>query len=698
MMRRFEGDTNMRTSITGVALLASVLVAGTAAADEGMWTYDNPPLKQLKTRYGFEATKEWLDRARLASVRFMDGGSGSFVSPDGLMITNHHVGLGCIQNVSSAENDYVKNGFYAPTREKEAACPGYEVNVLTAMEDVTGKVQAGVKARMSDAEAREARRAATAAIENECSARTRLRCNVVSLYQGGEYQLYQYKKYTDVRLVFAPEQSMAFFGGDPDNFTFPRHDLDICLMRAYEGGKPVRPGASLRWTAKGVSDGDLVFVSGHPGSTARLETMARLEYLRDRAWPFRLEMLERRLAALQAYAAIGEEQKRRALEQIFGYENSQKAIGGFHAALLDAKAMARKAEEEGALRAKVAADAAIAQAIGDPWAAVAAVQQKLAPRAMDARLVGFDGSQLLGIAGNIVQYVAEVRKPNERRYEEYVDANLDSLRNALLSPAAIHADLEEVTLADQLQLALDKLGPEHAFVKAALGGKTPAEAAKAAFAGTKLGDVAARQTLLAGGQAAVASSTDPMVVLARRIDPLARETRRFLEDEVDAPTTRAMEKIAQARWRAYGRNVPPDATFTLRLAHGTVKGFPAEGTRVAPFTTFYGLFDRSLAHAGTEPWALPARWRERMGSIDGSVPLNFVSTNDIIGGNSGSPVVDRAGDFVGIVFDGNIHSLAWNYYYDDERGRAVSVDARGILEALRKVYGADDLVRELTVR
>jgi hypothetical protein len=689
----------MTTSLTRAALLGGiVLVAAPAFAEEGMWTYHNPPLAQLKAKHGFEPTQAWLDKVRLASVRFMDGGSGSFVSPDGLMITNHHVGLGCIQNVSSAENDFVKTGFHAATREKETACPGYEVNVLTAMEDVTSRVQGAVKPQMSDAEAREARKAATAAIENECAALTKLRCNVVSLYQGGEYQLYQYRKYTDVRLVFAPEQSMAFFGGDPDNFTFPRHDLDICLMRAYEGGKPVVPASYLRWTGKGVSEGDLVLVSGHPGSTSRLETMARLEYLRDKALPFRLETFERRLAALHAYANLGEEQKRRALDEIFGYENSQKALGGYYAALLDTKAMAVKAGEEKALRAKVAADPGLAQSIGDPWATVSGIQQKLAPRAMESRLVGFGGSRLLGIAGQIVQYVAEVRKPNEKRYEEYVDANLDSLRNELLSPAPIHADLEVVTLTDQLQLALDKLGPENAFVRAALDGKAPAEAAKAAVAGTRLQDPATRQALLDGGAAAVAASTDSMIVLARRVDPLARDTRRFLEDEVDAPTTRAMEKIAQARWKAYGRTVSPDATFTLRLSYGTVKGFPAEGTEVAPFTTFYGLFDRSASHGGKAPWALPARWKERLPAIDGSVPLNFVSTNDIIGGNSGSPVVDRAGDFVGIIFDGNIQSLAWNYYFSDERGRSVAVDARGILEALRKVYGADGLVRELTAR
>jgi hypothetical protein len=388
----------MRTIRPGVTLAAVLMLggamAGGAAADEGMWTFDRPPSKQLAQKYGFEPTREWLDRLRLASVRFMDGGSGSFVSAEGLMITNHHVGLGCIQNVSTAGQDLVKAGFYAASREQEVACPGYEVNVLTRMEDVSGRVLGAVSPAMSDAQARAARKAAMAAIENECNAGSALRCNVVALYQGGEYQLYVYRKYTDVRLVFAPEQQTAFFGGDPDNFTFPRHDLDICLMRAYEAGKPVQPASSLRWTGKGVAEGDLVFVSGHPGSTSRLETMARLDYLREKAFPFRLEQLARRIRLLKDYSAKGEEQGRRALDLVFGHENSQKAIRGFEQALRDQRAMARKAEEEKALRSKVAADVALERATGDPWAIVAAVQQKLAPRAFDARLVAFAGSQI----------------------------------------------------------------------------------------------------------------------------------------------------------------------------------------------------------------------------------------------------------------------------------------------------------------
>jgi hypothetical protein len=697
MMSLFEGDTKMPTNpARAAAFLASFLVVVPAAADEGMWTYDNPPLKQLKERYGFEPTKEWLDRVRLASVRFMDGGSGSFVSPDGLMITNHHVGLSCIHNLSSAENDYVKNGYYAPSRDEEAACPGYEVNVLVSMADATGRVLGAVKPEMSDKDAREARKAAITQMENECNAATGLRCNVVTLYQGGEYHLYGYKKYTDVRLVFAPEQQIAFFGGDPDNFTFPRHDVDICVMRAYENGQPVKPAAHLPFSPTGVADGELVFVSGNPGSTSRLDTVGQLDAQRDLYLPLTLEVLKRRLAALRAYSARGPEQERRARAQIFGLENGLKSQQGQLDALLDAKAMARKMGEEKALRAKVAADPPLAASTGDPWATIETAEKKAAARVAESFLVGFGGSRLLGIAGAIVRYVAEVKKPNEQRLEEYIDSNLDPLRNRLYSKAPIYDDMEEVTLANQLTWALEKLGPADPFVKAVLDGRAPAETAKAAIAGTKLEDPDARQALVEGGTAAVAASTDAMVALARKIDPLAREVRKFMEDEVDAPLTRAGEKIAQARWKAYGRTMPPDATFTLRLSYGAVKGFPAEGTIVAPFTTFYGMLDRSISHGGKAPWDLPPRWQEKKGSLRLETPLDFVSTNDIIGGNSGSPVVNANGEFVGIVFDGNIHTLAWDYFYTDERARCVAVDARGILEALRSVYGADVLVRELT--
>ncbi len=683
-----------------IAFAAAALLAASAPlarADEGMWTFDNPPRKLLEEKHGFEPTQEWLDHVRLASVRFMDGGSGSFVSPDGLVITNHHVGLGCIQNVSSAEKDYVKNGFYAEARDKEAACPGYEINVLVGMEDVSGKVLGAVAPAMSDKDAREARKAAITKLENECNASSGLRCNVVTLYQGGEFQLYRYKKYTDVRLVFAPEQEIAFFGGDPDNFTFPRHDVDICLVRAYEDGKPAKPQAYLPFSASGVAAGDLVFVSGNPGSTSRLHTMAQLELTRDAELPQTLEFIKRRLGVLREYSARGPEQVRRAKAQLFSFENALKSFAGRLTALQDPKAMAAKAAAEKDLRAKVAADPALAGA-NDPWTAIEAAQKKAASRLPEELVVGFGGSRLAQIAGQIVRYVAEVKKPNEQRLEEYIDSNLEILRNRLYSPAPLFDDLEEATLASHLGLVVEKLGRAHPYVKAVLGDASPADVAKAAIGGTKLKDPAARRALVDGGPAAVAASTDSMIVLARKIDPFARELRKFLEDEVEAPVTRAGEKVAHARFKAYGRTMPPDATFTLRLSYGSVAGFPAEGTQVAPFTTFYGMLDRSIAHGGQAPWALPPRWQEKKTALKLETPLNFVSTNDIIGGNSGSPVVDRKGEFVGIVFDGNIETLAWDYFFTDEKARCVSVDARGIAEALRSVYGADALVRELVAR
>jgi len=681
-----------RRLVMAMALLSSALPT---TAGEGMWTFDNPPTKLLQEKYGFTPTPEWLDRLRLASVRFNDGGSGAFVSSEGLMLTNHHVGLACIQNVSTAERDYVKDGFYAPTRDQEVACPGYEVNVLIQIEDVTGRILGAVRPSMTDKEAGDARKAATATLENDCNARTGLRCDVVKLYQGGEYHLYHYKKYTDVRVVFAPEQGIAFFGGDPDNFTFPRHDLDVSLFHAYENGQPVKPASYLKWSKAGASDGDLVFVAGNPGSTSRQDTLAELASERDVMLPSMLRWVEARLSVLRAYSARGPENERRAKAAIFGLENSKKAMDGRLVALQDEKAMGAKAAEEKALRARVAADPALARSTGDPWAAIAAVRKKADARQQEARYVGFGSSKLLLYAGQIVRLVAEVQKPNEVRLEGFTDSSLASLKNRLYSRAPLFDDLEETTLTHQLQLAEAELGKAHPFVVAVLGGRPPAEVARALVSGSKLKDPAVRQALVDGGVAAVSASTDPMIEVARKIDPLGRAIRKFWEDEVQAPITRSSEKIAQARWKTYGKTVSPDATFTLRLAYGTVKGYPAEGTEVAPQTTFYGLFDRSFSHGGKAPWDLPKRWLDKRQALDLATPLNFVSTNDIIGGNSGSPVVDRNGELVGVIFDGNVQSLGWDYFYTDERGRSVSVDSRGILEALRKVFDAEGLVKEI---
>jgi Peptidase S46 len=687
----------MNAAIIGrTVLLAALTLPPLAAADEGMWTFDNLPLKLLQEKYGFTPGRDWLDRVRLASVRFMDGGSGSFVSPEGLMITNHHVGLGCIQNISTEAHDYVASGFRAPSRDQEPACPGYEVNVLVAMEDVTAKVLGAVTPAMSDKQAGEARKAVTARLEKECADRAGQRCDVIPLYQGGEYQLYTYKKYTDVRLVFAPEQQTAFFGGDDDNFTFPRHDLDICIMRAYENGAPARSPAYLPWARAGAEDDELVFVSGNPGSTSRLETVAQLESERRVLQPKILRSLKRRIGTLKAYAAKSPENERRAKEYIFSYANSIKAREGMLKALQDPKAMAAKAAAEKDLRARF--HAGRTPAAPDPWETIAAAQRRFDTRFSEYRQVELGlmhAPRLLGIAGDIVRYVAEKEKPNDVRLEEFRDSNLESLENELYSPAPIYDDLDEVMLADRLKESQAELGPAHPFTKTVLGGRPPEVVAHEAVSGTKLKDAAARKALVEGGRAAVAASTDPMIVLARRIDPLARQVRSFKEDEVDAVQKRAGERIAQARWKAFGRTLSPDATFTLRLAFGVVKPFPAEGTIVPARTTFHGLYDRSASFRNRPPWNLMPRWVEHEKDLDLKTPFDFVCTADIIGGNSGSPVINKDGAFVGIIFDGNIESLASDYYYSDEAARAVAVDARGILEALRKVYDAAALVQEL---
>ena len=684
-----------RTPLTVLfTLLVLFASAAPLAADEGMWTFDNPPAKLLKERYGFDVTKEWLDALRLASVRFSDGGSGAFVSKSGLVLTNHHVALDCIQKISTPGKNYVRNGFLAKGREAEVPCPDLELNLLTSFEDVTTRVTGAVPKAATDREARDLRRAATAAIEKECQKKTGLKCEVVPFYEGSEYRLHRYVRYADVRLAFAPEQEIAFFGGDPDNFTYPRYDLDFALFRVYEKGRPVVPARFLPRSKEGVKEGDLVFVSGHPGATRRQRTLAWFDLHRNVTLPLVLKMTGREQALLARYSARGPEEARRAADLLFGVENSLKAWRGYADGLRDPSVLAKKAEEEAVLKATVKSDPALAT-VGDPWAEDAAAVAKMRGKVAAAQLVSFDGSNLLEIAGTIVQLVAEKKKPNAKRLDEYRESALPSLQLLLYSTAPVYRDLEEVRLADRWAEASETLGSGDPFVTAALDGKSPAEAARLAVSGTRLSDPEFRKALVKGGTKAVAASDDPMIAAARRLDPHVRALREFLETEVDEPQKRAGERIGKARFAAFGKTRPPDATFTLRLSVGTVKGFEAEGTRVPYKTTFWGLYERSAAFDGAEPFRLPPRWTERRGALDLGTPLNFVSTNDLIGGNSGSPVVNRNGEIVGLVFDGNIESLGWRYAFDDTKGRAVSVDVRAIREALRRVYDAPALAAEL---
>jgi len=679
-----------------VFILTLALATPLALADEGMWLYNNFPKDRVEKQYGFLPTQAWLDHLRLSSVRFNNGGSGSFVSADGLAFTNHHVGADCIEKLGTSGADYIKNGFYAKTQAEEGKCPDLELNVLVGIDDVTAKVKAAVTPAMSAAAAAQAQRSAISSIEKNCATAPGLRCDVVTLYSGEVYNLYKYKKYTDVRLVFAPEFDAAFFGGDPDNFTYPRYDLDITFFRIYENDKPVHLDNYLQWSKDGVKDGDLVFVSGHPGGTDRLKTMAQLLFLRDVDYPSRLASYKRRIDMLQKFSAVSAENARIAQEDIFGLQNSQKAITGQYEGLKNVARLAQmdKAERE---REKVYMDKHVGEP--NPWQEVSNAM-KVNREIYDAftyveRMRGFS-ADLAMKARFLVRAAAEKSKPNGERLREFTDSSLPSQEQQLFSTAPIYKNLETATLTLALTQMREALGPDDPAVRATLGRKPPAEVAKALISATKLDDVAVRKQLYEGGKAAVDASTDPLIVLMRNVDTEARTARRRYDDEVDAAVRRDGATIARQRFAQTGFNQPPDATFTLRLSYGTVKGYEENGKKIAPFTNFAGAFQHADEHGNKPPYNLGISWPKMKSKLKLDTPLNYVSTADIIGGNSGSPTVNKAGEVVGIIFDGNIQSLVLDFYYDDRQARAVHVDSRGIIEALRHIYGAGALADELT--
>lgn len=683
-------------SYRSVAFLAAVFLtaAPVIRAEEGMWTFDNPPLKQLAAKYNFHPTQQWLDHLRLSSVRLNDGGSGSFVSSDGLLLTNHHVARGQLQKNSTADHDYLLNGFYAATPDQEMKSPDLEINVLVGMEDVTSRVQGAAKGIADEAKAMKAREAAVAAITRESQDKTALRSDVVSFYNGGEYWLYQYKAYTDVRLVFAPEQQAAFFGGDPDNFTYPRYDLDMALFRVYDNGKPLHTDNFLKWSAKGAAPGELIFISGHPGSTSRQDTMAQLLIERDVVEPAVTDYLKRRLAAAQAYAAQGPEQARQVGSTIFGLQNSLKVYVGRTEALADKNLIAKKQAEEDDFRKKVATNPEWEKEYGGAWDTIAQTEEKAKPE-FRYQIYRRTDSRLFAIALILVQYSAEIKKPDGERLPQFHDANLQSLKFQMLSPAPITVGTEKLFMKAALNLGEEKLGKDDQYIQAVLNGGPVDATVDSLIDGTKLSDVATRKALMDGGEQAIAASTDPMIVAARRVDPVVRETQRKMRDTISSVLTPAGEKLGKARFLVYGKNAYPDATFTLRLSYGTVDGYPYNGTIAPPFTTYYGLYDRAYSFGNKAPFNLTPKEETALGKLEMTTPLDFVSTGDIIGGNSGSPVVNREGELVGLVFDGNIESLAGDFVYDGTKNRAVAVHSSGMIEGLRKLYGADALADEL---
>jgi hypothetical protein len=666
-----------------------------------MWLFNNPPAKLLQDKYGFSPTKDWLEHVLRSSVRFNSGGSGSLVSAGGLVMTNHHVGTNCIQKLSNQlKKDFMKTGFQSKTHDEELKCVDEELNVLVNIEDMTERVNAAVKPDMNQAEAQKARRAVMNTIEKESLDKTRLRSDVITLYNGGAYHLYRYKKYTDVRLVFAPEKDIAFFGGDPDNFEYPRFDLDICFFRVYENGTPAKIEHYLRWSKEGCKDGELIFVSGHPGNTERLDTMAQLEFLRDVAFPVDLNLVRRREVLLKNFSDQSSEDARRAESELLVHQNARKAFLGMLAGLQDPAIMNKKRADEKALRDKVAADAKLKQSYADAWDQVAASVKAYKDVYFQHYLLeerggrGFN-SKLFQKARMLVRLAEESRKPNAERLQEYSEAGLESLKHQLFSKAAIYPDLEIVKLGDSLGMLIELLGADNDMVAKVLAGKSPKERATELVLGSKLADADLCKKLADGGQKMIEESKDPMIELARLVDAPARAVRKIYEENVEEPQRQAYSSLAQARFAVYGKDIYPDATFTLRLAFGQVKEYTEQGEKIPWATTLGGTYKHAQAHGNKVPFELPASWIERKDRMKLDTPFNFVSTADIIGGNSGSPVINRNGELVGIIFDGNIHSLVLDFIYTDEQARAVAVHSAGIVEALRSVYDAEVLVKEL---
>ena len=690
----------MRTvCLRTAALVGAVFAFGLgASADEGMWPFNSPPSAVLKSKYHFDVSPAWLDHLRKASVRFDNGGSGSFVSPHGLVMTNQHVATDCVQNVSTQEHDYLKNGFYARANSEELKCPNMELDVLISMEDVTARVNAAVASGASPASAEKSRRAAMNTIEKESLDKSGLRSDVVTFYNGGEYQLYRYKKYTDVRLVFAPEHQAAYFGGDPDNFEYPRYALDISFFRAYENGQPASTPDYLKWNLRGINNGDLIFVSGNPGTTSRLDTVQHLQFLRDRSNPWVLQMLRRREVLLRIFSERSQENARRAQDQLLEVLNSRKAYAGMQAGLQDPALMSQKQSSETQLRDAVNRDAALRSAYGSAWEEVAATLHTLDGIYTDLSLLESGqafNSKLFEIARTLVRLAEQSQKPNNERLREYSEANLPQLKEELFSTAPIYDSLEAIELGDSLSMFAETKGMNNDLVRQVLAGKSPADRAEDLVRGTKLNDVAERKRLAEAGMKAIQASQDPMILLARLVDPESRRLRSIYDNQVVEPRRQAYAKIAQARFKIYGNNTYPDATFTLRLSFGEVKGYEQDGKQIPWMTTIGGAFEHAANHDNQFPFQLPQSWNQHKAALNLSTPLDFVNTADIVGGNSGSPVVNRAGELVGIIFDGNIQSLVLDYIYADRQARAVAVHSAGIAEALKNIYHADSLVSEI---
>ena len=688
----------------------SALFQSPLSADEGLWLFSDPPITQLQSKYHVAPTPAWLDHLQKSCVRIGDEGTGSFVSPDGLVLTNDHIGVDWLQKLSDAEHDYAANGFYAATLAEEKRCPDLELNVLMSVEDVTDRVNAPIRSGMNATQAFLARQKAIAEIEKESENQTGLHSEVVTLYGGGSYQLYRYKRYTDVRLVFAPEEQMAFYGGDPDNFEFPRFDLDFCFLRAYENDRPAAVENYLKFDPRGPRANDLVFVAGHPGHTDRQLTVSALTNWRDLKLPVYAQVLYRYEVLFSAFGERALENARRVKTDLFIIQNSRKAIDGQLAGLLDPAFFEKRVEREKALRTRLGSllrpasnEGAARQPATDAFDRIAEAEDEVA-KVINEYLffegppgghpAGFD-SQLFQIARTLLRAAEERPKPNGDRLTEFQDSNQVTLELGLFSSAPIYDDVEELKLASALTDLAGRFGPSTPLIQQVLAGKSPRDRAVELVTGTKLRDVELRRQLYTGGASALEASADPILKLARLVDPTARAARKGF-DEATETERQAYGEIARARFASEGRANYPDATFTLRLSCGQVLGYEEDGRFIPPFTTVAGLYQAAAEHQDRPPFNLTTRWQSHQKKLNPQTNLNFVTTADIVGGSSGSPIVNEAGELVGVIFDTNIQALAWNFVYDDRQARSIGVNSGAILEALSQIYDAERLVGELT--
>jgi len=680
------------------AALVSLGAAPRAQAEEGMWTFDEFPSNQVEQALGVRVDRAWLNHLQAASVRLTTGCSGAVVSREGLVLTNHHCLVSCIQALSSAQSDYIREGYFTEARTDERQCPVVQAEILIGITDVTAPILAASAGKFGEDYLSARETAVSEAEKAACAGDPKLRCQVISFYRGGQFKVYRYRKYPDVRLVFAPEFAAAFFGGDLDNFNFPRFDLDVAFLRLYEDGKPAATANFLTWTATPPVAGEAVFVSGNPGLTERQLTVAQLEAQRDVANPINeLQRSELRGRLIQ-FSEQSAENRRIAIDHLFGLENTFKVYYGRQFALLDGQFMEGRRKEESELRARLAADPVLAAEVGDPWREISDVQRVYADQYIFWRQLesGAGGqSDLFRFARTLVRGAIERPKPALLRMPEYADSRLPLLEKALFDNERVEPALEQLYLEFWLAKTREYLGPDAPATIMLMGRESPENLARRLVQGTRLGEPAVRRALWNGGLSAVQASDDPMIQFVLRTDPVSRAARDVWEDEVAGPIERASRRIARVRFAFFGPNLYPDATFSLRLSYGKIAGWNNRGAETGPFTTFDGLFKRAT---DAEPYRLPPRWTAVKGKLELGTIFNFVTTNDIIGGNSGSPVVNAKGEIIGTAFDGNIHSIVGGFKYDGALNRTVAVSTSAISEALAKVYGRTALLKELEAR